>query len=155
MQIYFDHERLEVYQVGRELNREIAAIVKALPSGFGESADNLMRAGKSITRNIAEGTSKGTAADRCKFYRISRGSATEVPASLDELIDAGGLTEEAAARARQLALRIVSMLVNLIRATQEAASPAKIPPKRDTPSRDDVHVLVDRARARQVTDDPD
>jgi four helix bundle protein len=155
MQLYFDHERLEVYQVGRELNREIAEIVKELPEGLGESADNLTRAGRSITRNIAEGSSKGTAADRCKFYRIARGSATEVPASLDEMVDGGAVTEARTQKARQLALRIVAMLVNLIRATTRAEDIGTIPPKHERVRGKDVHVHVDRARARQVENDPD
>jgi four helix bundle protein len=130
VQVFFDHERLEVYQVGRELNREIAGLVKELPAGLGEAADNLVRAGRSITRNIAEGCSKGTTADRCRFYRTARGSGTEVPASLDELVDAGAVAEARVAKARDLAHRIVSMLVNLIRATQRMDSLNTIPPRK-------------------------
>lgn len=130
MQLFFDHERLHVFQVGRQLNREVAAIAEELPRGAGESADNLLRAVKSITRNIAEGTAKGTVADRVKHFRIARGSAVEVPASLDELVDHGFASEQRVAAARELALRVVSMLVNLIRATQQMEDPATIPPKK-------------------------
>lgn len=134
MQMFFDHERLEVYQVARELNREVASLLGELPRGTGESADNLRRACASIPRNIAEGTSKGTAADRANFYRIARGSATEVAASLDELVDFGFATAERVTKAKQLAWRVVSMLVNLIRSTQRSDSPRAIPPKeRDGP----------------------
>jgi four helix bundle protein len=131
MELFFDHERLEVYQVGRELNREIASIVGELPRGSAESADNLVRAAKSITRNIAEGCSKGTIPDRLKYFRTARGSGTEVPASLNELVDHGLAPEHRVERARSLAHRIVSMLVNLIRATQDAEDPERIPPKRE------------------------
>ena len=155
MQVYFDHERLDVYQAGRELNRELAGISRELPKGSAESADNLTRAGKSITRNIAEGSSKGTVADRNKHFRISRGSASEVPASLDELVDCGLIPEARVARARTLAHRIVSMLINLMRATQEMDEPARIPPKRNTVSGNHVHVLVDPARARPLGEDPE
>ena len=130
MELFFDHERLDVYQVARGLNRELTAIADELPAGAGESADNLRRAGRSITRNIAEGTSKGTAADRRKFYRIARGSASETPASLDELIDCGLSSEARVAKARELAHRVVSMLVNLIRATTDDEKIATIPPKK-------------------------
>ena len=93
--------------------------------------------------------------DRASFYRVARGSATELAASLDELVDFGFLLEHRISKAKQLSLRIVSMLVNLIRSTQAAESPREIPPTRDDSSRRDVHVLGDPARARRVADDPD
>ena len=58
MEIFFDFERMDVYQVGRELNRELAAIIAELPRGAGEARDNLRRAGASITRNLAEANGK-------------------------------------------------------------------------------------------------
>lgn len=112
----FDFERLDVYQAGRELNREIASIVRELPRGSAESAENPVRAGKSITRNIAEGSARRTADDRGHCFGISRGSATEVGASLDELVDYGLMTQARMQKAKHLAWRVVSMLVNLIRA---------------------------------------
>ena len=125
----FDYERLDVYRVGRELNREIASIVRELPRGSAESADNLVRAGKSITRNIAEGSARRTADDRGHCFGISRGSGTEVGASLDELVDYGLVTQERVQKAKHLAWRIVSMLVNLIRAIPGDEALQKIEPR--------------------------
>ena len=118
MRIEFDHERLEVYQLGRELNREIAAIVRELPRGAAESADNLRRAGYSITRNIAEACGKWTAADKARFHHMARGSGMEVPAALDELVDSGFVKPDRVQHARTLAWRIVSMLMALIRSLE-------------------------------------
>lgn len=132
----FDFERLDVYQVGRELNREIGSIVRELPRGSAESAGNLVRAGKSITRNIAEGSACRTADDRGHCFGISRGSAIEVGASLDELVDYGLVAQARVQKAKLLAGRVVSMLVNLIRAIPSDEALQSISP------------AIGRARAR-------
>ena len=113
-----DHERLDVYRLSRELNREIAAITGELPRGAAESADNLRRAAKSIMRNIAEGCGKWLIPDKIHFLQIARGSATECPASLDELVDHGLTTQARVEAAKQLCWRIISMLVALIHKLQ-------------------------------------
>ena len=111
----FDHERLEVYQLGRELNREIASILAELPRAAADAADNLRRAGGSIVRNIGEAGGKWTPKDKAHYYHIARGSGTEVAASLHEIEDFGFVTAARADRVRTLAWRIVSMLTGLIR----------------------------------------
>jgi four helix bundle protein len=115
MDRFLDHERLEVYQVARELNREVARILGELPRGCSESAENLARATRSITRNIAEGGGRWSSADKANFYHIARGSAAECAASLDELVDFGFVSAERVAHAKMLSWRVVSMLVGLIR----------------------------------------
>ena len=111
----FDFERLEVYRLGQELSREVAAILRELPRGAGESADNLRRATKSITRNIGEGCGKWHPADKIFYFQIARGSANECGASLNELVEFGYVAAERIQKARGLALRIVASLVGLIR----------------------------------------
>ena len=118
MDRFLDHERLEVYQVGRELNREIAGILPELPRRARESAENLVRASRSITRNIAEAGGRWSAADKANFLHIARGSATECAASLDELVDYHFVKPERVAEGKLLAWRIVSMLVALIRSLE-------------------------------------
>lgn len=115
MNHFFDHERLEVYQVARALNREVRQILSELKRGSGESAENLGRAARSITRNIAEAGGKRSAAERTNFYHIASGSAHECAASLDELVDFGFVSEQRIVHAKELAWRVVSMLVRLIR----------------------------------------
>ena len=65
----FDHERMEVYSLIRELNREVAGIISEVPRGHAESKDNLERAAKSIGRNLAEGAGKWLLADKINFYQ--------------------------------------------------------------------------------------
>lgn len=137
MDIVFDHERLEVYQVARELNREVALLLKDLPRGSAESADNLQRGSKSITRNLAEGTGKWRLPDKIHFYQIARASATECAASLDELVDFGLVAADRITRAKQLAWRVVAMLVGMIRSLE------------DRPPRENGAEARDRARTRR------
>lgn len=118
MEAFFDHERLEVYRLARQLNREVMELVSSLPRGHAETIDNLTRAAKSVTRNIAEGSGRWRIADKVRFYHIARGSATECAASLDELVDYSMATEEQIRRPRQTAARVVSMLIAMIRSIE-------------------------------------
>ena len=118
MELYLDYERLEVYRLARQLNREVAELVASIPRGQAESIDNLVRAAKSVSRNIAEGAGKWHIADKTKFYRIARGSATECAATLDELVDYGVATEEKTRRPKLTATRIVAMLIAMVRAIE-------------------------------------
>jgi four helix bundle protein len=87
MTAYFDHERLEVYQLARPFNREISQLLAIIPRGHADSRNQLKRSAKSITRNIAEGGGKWKLNHKINFYHIARGSATESAATLDELVD--------------------------------------------------------------------
>jgi hypothetical protein len=55
----FEHEKLEVYQLARELNREIYRLTKIASAGSYEHLNQLVRAGASLPRNIAEGGVSG------------------------------------------------------------------------------------------------
>ena len=77
--------------------------------------DQLDRAATSISLNIAEGNGKYTAADRCRFFDIARGSALECAACLDVLVAKKKLVD--AGLGKSILVRIVSMLVGLIRST--------------------------------------
>jgi four helix bundle protein len=62
----------------------------------------LDRASASIVLNLAEGAGRRTAADKCGFYVIARGSAMECAAILDVLASRGVLSAEAHGRGRGL-----------------------------------------------------
>jgi four helix bundle protein len=114
----FDHEGLEVYQTAREFNRSVSGLLVRVPRGHGESRDNLTRAAKSITRNIAEGAGKWKLADKIHYYHIARGSATECAASLDELVDMAGVREAEVEPRKEILSRIVAMLIGMIRSLE-------------------------------------
>ena len=110
----FEHERLDVYQAAIELIVLADSTAGALPRGSSYLADQLRRASTSIAFNIAEGAGEFAPADKARFYRMARRSATESAAILDacrrlSLVDAGSSDTS-----RALLLRIVAMLTAMV-----------------------------------------
>ena len=83
----FEHEKLQVYHFGRELNREICSLTSVASKGSFDHIDQLVRCGASITRNVAEGCGEWLPKEKAKFYRYSKRSAGEAAAALDNLVD--------------------------------------------------------------------
>ena len=110
----FEHEKLQVYQFGRELNREIFRLTSIASKGSFDHIDQLVRGGASITRNIAEGCGEWSPKEKAKFYRYSKRSAGEVAAALDNLVDFRMLRDEDTLAAKELLANIIPMLVKLI-----------------------------------------
>ena len=112
----FDHERLKVYQ---DSVRFVAWAETALENITKPSpaVQQLERATVSIPLNIAEGTGKWTAADKCRYYDIARGSAVECAACLDVLMAQRRIAEAVVTAGKELLVPIVAMLMGLIRAT--------------------------------------
>ena len=134
-EVLFAHELLDMYRVGRQLNREITQILSELPRGAGEAGDNLGRAGASITRNIAEANGKRTAADKAARLYIVRGSGMEVGAAIDELVDRRFIPAERGSRARVLASRIVAMVMGRIRTLEETEPSSSLGSLPEAPGR--------------------
>ena len=114
MNASFDHEKLSVYQESIKFVVWSDEILETLPKNLAVHGQ-LDRAATSISLNIAEGNGKYTAADRCRFFDIARGSALECAACLDVLVAKKRLAEAGPGKA--ILVRIVSMLVGLIRST--------------------------------------
>ena len=107
---YFDHERLDVYQVAIEFVIQTEEIVENLPRGRAYLADQFQRASTSILLNIAEGAGEASSNEKIRFYRMARRSATEC-AGVVEIAYRLGITKlEMYSKARELLIRIVSML---------------------------------------------
>ena len=114
MNTSFDHEKLSVYQEAIKFIVWSDGILATLPKTLAVH-DQLDRAATSISLNIAGGNGKYTAADRCRFFDIARGSALECAACLDVLVAKKKLAEAGPGKA--ILVRIVSLLVGLIRST--------------------------------------
>jgi hypothetical protein len=71
-------------------------------------------AASSIPLNIAEGAGEFAAADKARFYRFARRSATESAALIDVLAVLELTDEPLRTRARGLLLRIVAMLTAIV-----------------------------------------
>ena len=119
MKSCFDHEKLDVYQESIRFVSWADELLSEIPKSFAVHSQ-LDRASTSIPLNIAEGNGKYTAADRCRFFDIARGSALESAACLDVLVAKKRIEEADSGKA--ILVRIVSMLVGLIRSTSPSRS---------------------------------
>lgn len=114
-QNYFEHERLDVYRISIEFVLAANEIIKNFPKGNSNLADQLHRASTSITLNIAEGAGELSRNEKIRFYRIARRSATEC-AGIFDICERLNLIETTNhAKARELLLRIVSMLTKMVK----------------------------------------
>jgi four helix bundle protein len=114
MTTYFDHEKLNVYQVALEFNGwagDLLATVEAKAA----AKDQLDRAATSIPLNLAEGNGKFSRRDRARFFDIARGSALEAAASLDVLVSRKVITQARVVPAKEQLVRIVNMLMGLLK----------------------------------------
>lgn len=109
----FDFEKLEVFRVALEMAVRVDPIADHLPRRRSYMRDQLRRAANSVPLNIAEGAGEFSPAEKARFYRIARRSATEVAAQLvlAERLGVAGRDEVNDVRTRLLSL--VSMLTRL------------------------------------------
>ena len=118
----FEHERLDAYRLAIELLAVAEQLARSLPQGRSYLADQLRRASLSISLNIAEGAGEFAPADKARFYRMARRSATECAA----IVDAGRTLELieplAGESARALLHRLVAVLTALIVTRRESRS---------------------------------
>jgi len=115
---FFDHEKLEVYQL---LLRFISWVTPLIEEAKTESAgksrevcDQLDRASLTSLLNTAEGNGKRRGQGRAKFFDDARGSATECAACLDALVAKTVLMPDRILEGKAMLLRIVSMLCGLV-----------------------------------------
>ena len=115
--IFFDHEKLIVYQRGLEV---IAFFEMIFEKGIGSSyKGQLERASSSIVHNIAEGNGKFTSNDRCKYFDIARGSALECASGLDIQFVKNKISKDELNKGKLLLKEVVSMLVGLIKSNSK------------------------------------
>ncbi len=110
----FEHERLDVYQAAIQFLVLADGLAESLPRGRGYLADQLRRAASSICLNIAEGAGEFAAADKARFYRMARRSATECAAILDAARLLSLANASSAQGGRTLLLRVVAMLTAMV-----------------------------------------
>jgi four helix bundle protein len=106
-------QRLRVYQRSIEFLALAIEVVRDLPKGNAELADQLMRAAQSQPRNIAEGAGRRSAADQSRFYAIARGSAMEAAAALDTMRLMETISRPSYDRGIELLEGIVAMLTRM------------------------------------------
>jgi four helix bundle protein len=114
MKVYFDHEKLDVYQEAIAFCGWVGEFLAGI-SAKAAAKDQLDRASTNIPLNIAEGNGKFSANDRARFFEMARGSALECAACLDVLLVRKLAAEEQVVPAKEKLARIVQMLTGLLR----------------------------------------
>jgi four helix bundle protein len=115
MKAYFDHEKLNVYQLSLAFNEWVGEFLSSVEAKAA-AKDQLDRAATSIPLNIAEGNGKFSKKDRARFFDITRGSALESAASLDVLVSRKLTTKARVDPAKHQLVQIVNMLIGLLKA---------------------------------------
>lgn len=118
----FDFEDLDVFQAAVELVVVVDVVAEGLPEGRGYMRNQLRRAANSIPLNIAEGAGEFSPKEKARFYRIAKRSATETAAQLIVAKRLGAAQGDELQQARQLLLRLVSMLVRMVRSCERRAA---------------------------------
>lgn len=120
MEIYFDHEKLKVYQKAIDFIKWSECIFKNVNHKF-SVVDQFDRASGSIALNIAEGNGKYSGKDRCRYFDIARGSSLECSSCLDILFSKHIISEEVLKEGKAILREIVSMLIGLIKSNSDRA----------------------------------
>src|SRR5215468_7504469 len=121
MKVFFDHEKLDVYQEAIAFCGWVGEFLSAI-SAKAAAKDQFDRASTSIPLNIAEGNGKFSAKDRARFFEMARGSALECAACLDVLLGRKLATEENVVSGKERLIRVVQMIVGLLRRFSDRAA---------------------------------
>lgn len=112
--IYFDHEKLEVYQEALAFIGWLTPILERVDKA-GDVKEQLDRGSTSVALNIAEGNGKYSAKDRGRFFDIANGSTLECAAGLDILVAKRKLTIDEIAPGKDRLCKITRMLIGLLK----------------------------------------
>lgn len=115
--IYFDHEKLKVYQMALKFNEFAFRIISKL--NLSDIRSQLERASNSIVLNIAEGNGKFSKKDHCRYFDISLGSTFESAACLDILFIRKLISPSEISECKEILKEIISMLVGLIKSNSD------------------------------------
>jgi len=104
-------EDLECWQACTEVRRFITALVKQYPKEEKFSlVDDMKRAARSTTHNVAEGFGRFHFQENIQFCRHSRGSLHELIDQLITSLDEGHIAKEQYDEGRELIKRALSLL---------------------------------------------
>ena len=124
MERTYNFQSLEVYQISKELVKNIYILLRKYPQEEKFAlCDQLRRAAISIPSNIAEGMSRTSHKEQAHFLETSYSSLMEVVCQLEISGELGYITPEDYANANNLILRIAKMLSRLKAATLNPQRP--------------------------------
>ncbi len=114
----FDVDRMPVYLHARQLDAACARLAEQIGRKRMDLANQLARAASSVPVNISEGSGERCPAEKARFYRIARRSATECAGILDAVLDCRILSKADVTPLRLLASQVTAQLVLLAKAME-------------------------------------
>jgi len=109
-------EDLEVWQKSRELRRDISSLVKTFPEEEKyKLTDQMTRASRSVTANIAEGYGRFHFQENIQFCRQARGSLFEILDHLTVALDEHYIKESGFNKIKQQIFEVIHMLNGYIK----------------------------------------
>jgi four helix bundle protein len=118
----FAFRKLQVYQVAKEMVREVSKQSSVIPRDHLDLIWQLRRAGRSVVLNIAEGAAEVAPREKARIYRIAKRSGFETVAALDLGIDAGFLKEKSLVASLDLLNSVIGMLTTMSKKAEARAT---------------------------------
>ena len=104
-------EDLEAWQKGRQLRKDLSQLARKLPSSEKfRLADQLLRASRSVTANIAEGYGRFHYQENIQFCRQARGSLFELLDHLSVAYDEEYISEKKLVEVKEQIFEVIRML---------------------------------------------
>lgn len=92
---YQGFEDLEIWKKGRVLRNEVRVLCKTFPNEERfKLIDQMIRASRSVTANIAEGSGRFHYQEYIQYCRVARGSATEMLDHFTVALDEGYIEKD-------------------------------------------------------------
>ena len=122
----FSFENLRVYQLARELVKDVYILQNTFPKEERYAlGDQIRRAVVSITANLAEGSGRDSLKEKIRFIEIAFGSMTEVFCELQTACDLKYITEDQLNNLRPQFTEIAKMLSGLRTSLQKQLDEGK------------------------------
>jgi four helix bundle protein len=119
MEFYFDHEKLEVYQLAIRFVAWTEILLEDCEGKAASAKKHLDEASSSIPNNIAEGNGKWSKKERKKFFEVARASALECASCLDILVAKRRISADRTIEGKEKLRSIVNLLTRLIKNLSE------------------------------------
>ena len=122
----FSFENLRVYQLARELVKNVYLLQNTFPKEERYAlGDQIRRAAVSITANLAEGSGRESLKEKIHFIEIAFGSMTEVFCELQTACDLKYITEDQLNNLRPQFIEVAKMLSGLRTSLQKQIDEGK------------------------------
>jgi four helix bundle protein len=110
----FSYRKLNVYQLSKQLVKDIYRIVGSFPKTENFAlVDQMRRAAVSVPSNIAEGTSKVSPKEQFHFLEIAYGSLMEIMCQLEISFDLGYINQSQFHQSEENIVMIYKMLFSM------------------------------------------